>query len=153
MTRRQAILIAPVLLVGCSHPPPPPPPPPMLNLTIIGSADQNPGPSGNASPVAIRLIQLASSGAFERADVFALTDREKATLGEDDLGSEEIFIAPGETRTIKRELKKGAQFLGAVVLFRDIDGAKWRGLAPVNRTGPTPLTLRIAGVTATLAPG
>ena len=80
-------------------------------------------------------------------------DREKATLGEDDLGSEEIIIPPGDTRTIKRELKKGAQFLGAVVLFRDIDRAKWRGIAPVNSSGPTPLTLRIAGVTATLASG
>ena len=150
MTRRDAILLLPALLAGCAHPPPPPP---VLSLTIIGGADQNPGPAGQASPVAVRLIQLATTGSFERADVFALTDREKATLGEDDLGSDEIVIAPGETRTLKRELKKGTQFVGTVVLFRDIDRAKWRSIAPVAGSGPTALTLRIAGLTATLASG
>ncbi|MBV8092958.1 MAG: type VI secretion system lipoprotein TssJ, partial [Acetobacteraceae bacterium] len=68
-------------------------------------------------------------------------------------GSDEIVIAPGETRTLKRELKKGTQFVGTVVLFRDIDRAKWRSIAPVAGSGPTALTLRIAGLTATLASG
>lgn len=140
------------LAARCASPPPPPPPPPTLDLTITGGADQNPGPSGTAQPVAVRLIQLNASAKFERADVFALTEREKATLGEDDAGSEEFVIRPGETRAVKHELKKGVQFLGAVVQFRDIDSATWRAFVPVAPSGPTKLALRTAGTTVTLAP-
>jgi type VI secretion system VasD/TssJ family lipoprotein len=38
--------------------------------------------------VAVRLFQLKSNAAFERADVFAVMEREQQTLGADALGSE-----------------------------------------------------------------
>jgi hypothetical protein len=38
-----------------------------------------------------------------------------------------------------------------VTLFRDIDRARWRALAPVAASGPTKLSLRLAGKQATLA--
>ena len=94
---------------------------------------------------------LKSTAKFERADVFALTEREQQTLGTDGLGSEEFVMRPGETRTITRELKPGAQFIGAAVLFRDIDRARWRAVAPVAPNGPSPRTLTIRGLTAALA--
>jgi type VI secretion system protein VasD len=120
-------------------------------LTIIAGADQNPDPSGQPSPVAIRVYELAASARFERADVFALTERERQTLGEDDLGSEEFLLSPGETRTVTRELKKGVQLIGVVVLFRDIDHAQWRALAPVGASGPMRLVLRTSALGVTLA--
>ena len=54
-------------------------------------------------------------------------------------GSEEFVLRPGETRTIDREPKKGVQMLGVTVLFRDIDHATWRALAPVAASGTTRL--------------
>jgi type VI secretion system protein VasD len=120
-------------------------------LTIVAGADQNPDPAGQPAPVAIRVYELAAGARFERADVFALTEREQQTLGEDDLGSEEFVLSPGETQTVTRELKKGVQLIGAVVLFRDIDHARWRAIAPVGVSGPQRLILRTSRLGVTLA--
>nr|WP_283949552.1 type VI secretion system lipoprotein TssJ [Limobrevibacterium gyesilva] len=138
----------PAALPGCAGAPPPPA---VLNLTMQGGADQNPDPVGKPASVAVRVFQLAATAKFERADVFALIEREATTLGTDGLGSEEFVLAPGETRKIERELKKGVQFIGAIALFRDIDRAKWRQIAPAPSSGPVNLMLKTAGITATLA--
>jgi type VI secretion system protein VasD len=123
----------------------------VLTLTVVGGADQNPDASGQGATVAVRLFQLKSNAGFERADVFALTEREQQTLGTEGLGSEEFVIKPGESRTITRELKPGAQFIGTAVLFRDIDRARWRGIAPVTASGPSRRILTITRLTAALA--
>ncbi len=149
--RRRGLLLFPaaLLLTRCGSSPPPPP---ALNLAIACGATQNPDASGRPSPVAVRLYYLNASAKFERADVFALTERESATLGADDAGSEEFVLRPGETRTIDRVPKAGVQFLGVTVLFRDIDHATWRAVQPVAASGPTRLALTTAGITAKLAP-
>ena len=128
-----------------------PPPPAVLTLTIAAGLDQNPDPSGHPTPVAVRVYELAASAKFERADVFAFTEHEQETLGTDDLGLEECVLRPGETRTLTRQLKPGVQLIGVAVLFRDIDHARWRAVAPVGTSGPTRLVLRISGLGATLA--
>jgi type VI secretion system protein VasD len=147
ISRRLLLALPAILAARCSSPPPPA----VLTLSVIGSADQNPDASGQAATVAVRLFQLKSNAAFERADVFALTEREQQTLGTEGLGSEEFVIKPGESRTITRELKPGAQFIGTAVLFRDIDRARWRGIAPVAASGPSRRTLTITRLTAALA--
>ena len=146
ITRRVLLGILPLLAAQCSSPPPPA----VLILTVIGGADQNPGPSGKPTPVAVRLFQLNDPAKFERSDVFALTEREQQTLGAESQGSEEFVLRPGEARTLTRELKKGVQFVGIAVLFRDIDQAHWRAVSPVAASGPSKLTLKINGLTATL---
>lgn len=145
ITRRVLLGAVAVLATSCSSPPPPA----VLSLNVIGGADQNPGPSGPA-PVAVRLFQLNDPAKFERSDVFALTEREQQTLGSEGQGSEEFVLRPGETRMVTRELKKGVQFVGIAVLFRDIDQSRWRAVSPVAASGPSKLTLKISGLTATL---
>jgi type VI secretion system protein VasD len=147
---RRSFLLLPAALAACAAPPPPPA---TLNLTLQGGPDQNPDPSGKPATVAVRLFQLAAVGKFERADAFALIEREAGTLGADDLGSEEFVIGPGEKRLITRELKKGVQVIGIGVWFRDIDNAKWRTSAAAPATGTLNLTLKTAGTISTLAPG
>jgi len=153
MITRRTLFAVPAALAACAGPPPPPPPPPppVLDLTVAAGPDQNPDPSGRPAPVAVRLYQLAATGRFERADVFALTEKEAQTLGEQSLGSEEFILRPGETRAVKRELKPGTQFVGVAVLFRDIDRARWRAVSSVAPHGVTRLTLKTAGLTTTLA--
>ncbi|MBV9016391.1 MAG: type VI secretion system lipoprotein TssJ [Alphaproteobacteria bacterium] len=149
MIARRLLLTLPAILAArCSSPPPPPA---VLTLAVIGGPDQNPDPAGQPTPVAVRLFQLKSTAAFDRADVFALTEREQQTLGPDGQGSEEFVVRPGETRMITRELKPGVQFIGTAVLFRNIDGARWRGVAPVAASGPSRHSLMIRGTTAALA--
>jgi type VI secretion system protein VasD len=103
--------------------------------------------------VAVRIIKLASTATFSRADVFALMNREQATLGPDDLGSEEVLVSPGQTVTVSHPLKQGTNALGIAVLFRDIDHATWRLTEPVPTTGEVKLTLTTAGLVAKLAKG
>jgi type VI secretion system protein VasD len=146
---RRALLGAVAFLAATANAPPPPPA--VLTLTIVAGADQNPDPTGRPAPVAVRLFELNGTAKFERADVFALTEHEQQTLGEDGQGSEELVLRPGETRTVTRELKKGVQFIGIAVLFRDIDRSRWRAIAQVGVSGPTRLTLRVNGLSATLA--
>ena len=148
--RRGLLLLATVPLARCG--PPPPPPPPALTVVIDCGSDQNPDASGRPSPVAIRLYSLNASAKFESADIFALTERERATLGEDDAGSEEFVLRAGESRTLDRVPKSGVQFLGVTALFRDIDHATWRAVQPVAAHGPTRLHLTTAGITVLLQP-
>jgi type VI secretion system protein VasD len=145
LPRRAALVLPLAWLTQCGAPPPP-----SLELTIAGGADQNPDQAGQPTAVAIRVFQLASDTAFNRADVFALTEREAATLGADDLGSEEIVISPGEQRIIKHPLKAGARTLGVVVLFREIDRATWRAQVPLAADGTTQLRLATAASRVTL---
>src|SRR5215472_1629716 len=147
MIVRALLGVLAVLATHCSSPPPPA----VLTLNVIGNADQNPGTTpGKGTPVAVRLFQLNDPAKFERSDVFALTEREQQTLGSESQGSEEFVLRPDETRTLTRELKKGVQFVGIAVLFRDIDEAHWRAVSPVAASGPSKLTLKINGLSATL---
>lgn len=148
MNRRAFVALLPLAACG-----PKPVPPAVLDLTIAAGPDQNPDNAGRPAPVAVRVFYLAATAKFERADVFALTEREAATLGADSMGSEEFVLRPGETRALNRMPKAGVQFLGVAVLFRDIDRAQWRAVAPVAASGPTALRLTLANIRATLAPG
>ena len=150
MIRRRFLLSLPgaIALARCG-----PKPPGVVTLTMIGSADQNPDASGKAAPVAVRIYQLTQTAKFERGDVFALTEHEQQTLGQDDAGSQEIVLSPGETQTKTFELKPGVQAVGVIVLYRDIDNAQWRADAPVATSGPTKLKLNVGKLAITLKPG
>jgi type VI secretion system protein VasD len=141
--RRRALLalLDPLLLARCGSAPQPP----VLALTIKAEADQNPDPAGHPTPVAIRIYELTATAAFERADVFALIDRQAETLGADYVASDEAIVAPGEKRSITRELKPNTHFIGVIALFREIDQATWRVDVPAAPHGPTKLTLETHG--------
>jgi type VI secretion system protein VasD len=135
-------------LTGCGAPPPPPP---VLNLTITGTADQNPDPSGRASPVAVRVYQLSGTAKFSQADVFALKDNEAKTLGtEEAASSQEFLIAPGDTKKVTIDLKPMVSAIGVAVMYRDIDQAQWRANEPAKASGPTNLSATIGKLALTL---
>ena len=152
---RRFVLTAPLLilpLAALSACGPKIEPPPILTLTIQGSADQNPTPAGTAQPLEVRIYQLGSTSAFDRAVFFALTNQEQLTLGPSDLGSDTYVIAPGATKTIVTQLKPGVQAIGVAALFQQIDTATWRAHAPAAPHGPTKLMLKISKLAISLAP-
>jgi type VI secretion system protein VasD len=153
VTPRRGLLLLPLLFAARCGSSPPPPPPATLELTVACGPVINPNDTGAPAPVAVRLYFLTGAARFQRADIFALTDQEKATLGEEGSASQEIIVRPGEHRTIEPELAKGIKFLGIVVLFRDIDRARWRAVTPLTASGPNRLRLKIDGIEASLAPG
>ncbi len=150
ISRRSLLPLLPALaLAHCSSPKPPA----VLTLTMIGSAEQNPDAAGKPAPVAVRIYQLTQTAKFERADVFALTEHEQQSLGQDSVGSQEFVLSPGETQTKTFELKPGVQAIGVVVLYRDIDNAQWRANTAVATSGPTKLALNVGKLAITLKPG
>lgn len=157
MKRRILFHAAPVLLAGafmlsgCGAPPPKPPA--TLALTIIGGATQNPDPSGTAEPVAVRIYPLVSAGKFKAADPYSLMGNATALLGADEAGpSDQEIVAPGKTVHVSHRLPDNAQSLGIIVLFRQIDKAQWRVVAPLQPHAANTLTLRIDGLAAKLTP-
>ena len=152
MHGRRGLLLAPValLLARCG---PSPKPPAVLTLTMVGGADQNPDPGGKAAPVAIKVYELAATAKFQSSDWTALTEQEAGTLGvEEATPSQQFVVAPGETQTQTFTLKPGVQDIGIVALYRDIDHAQWRAMAPAADSGPTKLTLTIGKLAVTLQP-
>jgi type VI secretion system protein VasD len=144
------MLPAALLLARCGAAPKPPA---ILTLSMIGGADQNADPSGKAAPVAVKVYQLTASAKFESSDWTALTEHEQATLGQDEAApAGQYVVSPGETQTKTFELKTGVQAIGIVALYRDIDRAKWRAVAPATDSGPTKLTLNIGKLAVTLQP-
>lgn len=150
-SRRKFLLLpAALLLTYCG---PAPKPPAVLTLTMVGGADQNPDPGGAAAPIAVKVYQLTAAAKFESSDWTALTEHEQGTLGLDEAAvAQQFVVAPGETQTKTFELKTGVQNIGIVALYRDIDHAQWRALAPAAGSGPTNLTLKIAKLAVTLQP-
>ena len=141
-------LAAPLALLRCA---PPPKPPAVLTLVMMGSADQNPDGGGRAAPVAVRVYQLSGTAKFEQTDVFALKDNEAKTLGtQAAAGSLEYLISPGETKTVKIDLKPMVSSIGVAVMYRDIDHAKWRATAPAAANGPTVYTASVGKLAVNL---
>ena len=152
MIARRTFLATPGLALLLTRCGPAPPPPAVVEVHIKAGKDQNPDQSGTPVAVAVRLYSLNAPRKFSSADVFALTERERATLAEEGAGSEEAVLRPGENRTVTLSPKAGVRFLGVAVLFRDIDHATWRAVAPVAASGLTKLSLTISGNTAKLVP-
>jgi type VI secretion system protein VasD len=137
-------------LAGCGGPPPPPPA--VLTLNIAGSAKQNPNAAGQGTAVAIRLYQLSSTGKFQSTDVYTLMGSEAAALGSDEAApAAQYLLAPGQRLTETVPLKPMVSAIGLAVLFQNINQSTWKLTAPVAPSGPSVLTLRINGLTATIA--
>ncbi len=147
MTRNWFAAALLLLLASCGGPPPPG----VLNLTIVGSADQNPDANGHGTTVAVQLYQLTATGKFQSTDVYSLMSQEATVLGADEAGaSQQILLSPGQTVTQQISLKPNVTSAGVAVLFRQINQSTWRQVAPVAASGPTNLTLTISGLKATL---
>jgi type VI secretion system protein VasD len=130
-----------------------PPPPGIVDLTITAGDDINPDAGGRASPVVLRVYQLAAGTQFQAADFFQLFDKETPTLGADLVGREDVTIAPGATRNLTIPLKPNAQAIGIAVSFRDIDQAAWRAVIDVPQNKTTKLKSEVKKLQVSLAKG
>lgn len=152
MIGRRRLLFAAVpaalLVEGCGGPPAPP----VVDVTIRANSDINPNPMGTPVSVAVRLYSLNARGRFEAADVYSLMQREAQTLEAESAGVEEVVVRPGETRKVTLLPKPGVRFIGIAVLFRDIDRAQWRMVAPITESGLSRLAISVSGTRAALVP-
>lgn len=91
----------------------------------------NPGSSGQAAPVRVRIYELKNTASFLRADYFALADRATATLGVDLIDQDEVLIQPGQLQSVVRHLDPATRHVGLVVGYREIDRAQWRAVLDI----------------------
>jgi len=148
MIRRRSFLAASatVTLAGCGGAPEPP----VVDLTIRAAPDLNRNAAGTPLAVAVRLYALNARSRFSTADAYALMDRDRTVLSDEGSRVEEIVVRPGETRKITLMPKPDVRYLGAVVMYQDIDRSQWRAIAPIATSGPTKLMLTMGGNRATL---
>ncbi len=149
MPRTLWITVAALLLSACASSEPPPPPTRVL-LQFQASADLNPSASGQPAPVRIRLFELKSGAAFNRADYFSLVESPQATLAADLVEQDELLLQPGDRQALERTLDAATRLLGIVVAYRDLDSAVWRQLVtvPANQESRFDIALGARAVTA-----
>lgn len=126
-----------LLLVSCADNAPTPAPveapfeATTVALHFTAGAGLNPGVSGLAAPVRVRIFELKNTANFARADYFALVERTQSTLGADLLDQDELLLQPGEQLTVDRGPHSAARHIGLAVGFREIDQAQWRAVLTV----------------------
>jgi type VI secretion system protein VasD len=142
-------MLAAVLAAACAKPPviaPPPPPPPPVSVVVevVAAGDVNPDLEGRASPLTVRIFQLADDAAFAKAELFPLWDREPETLAASAIGRQEVRLAPGTRAEIGFELDPKVRSIGVAAAYRDFRSASWKTSVAIPDQ-PTPgSTLRLA---------
>lgn len=144
-------------LPGCGffkkkEPPPPPPPPPPAKLTgsLAAAKDLNPSVSKRPSPLRLRVYELRTAAAFDKADFMALYNNDEAALGADLVAREEFVLQPGETLPYDKVISGETRFLGVFAAFRDVERATWRAIAPVPGGRPMTLDLKAQSLAVTV---
>jgi type VI secretion system protein VasD len=143
------------LLYACSGAPNPAPLPPIVQipapqkkpvvaeLEIIVESNVNPDLSGRPSPVIVRTYELKSLASFDAANFFTLLDRDKDVLGAELNGRDELPLAPGERREIKKTLQRDTRFLAVTAAFRDVERAQWRAVISLPPDEGSQLEIRL----------
>ncbi len=140
-----------MLTSGCGwfkkdEPPPPPPPPApeptpppeptRIEVKFETAGNINPNMTGHAAPVLVRIYQLKSYPAFDKADFVSLYEKGSETLANDLVYKEEIYLKPNEKRTIFFEVSEETKALGILAAFRHYQSGQWKvslGIEP-NKT-------------------
>lgn len=119
-------------LAGCaSKPPAPPPKPTLIAVSLRADVALNPDARGRPSPLVVRIYELKSPVAFERADFVSLFERDQATLGAEFVAREEFVMRPGESRQWDKPAGADTRVIAAVAAFRDLERARWRATVPI----------------------
>lgn len=126
MRRALPALLAALLMAGCSAKKPETPQAASLAVSAVASSDLNPDSTGRASPLVIRIYALRALADFQKADFFALYDRDEEVLAADLVKRDEIIIQPGKTITLEREFPPDVKHVAVIGAFRDVARANWR---------------------------
>ena len=102
-----------------------------LQIRMNAAAEVNPDLDGRPSPIILHILELTGIDQFNRADYFALTRDDAASLGGDVLHKTEVILTPGASKQTELELNVRTSYLGFVAGYRDIDHAQWRVSQPV----------------------
>jgi type VI secretion system protein VasD len=138
--------VAPVFAAGCSHASPPPlpvvvPPPPCttpepLRVTLVATAQLNPGEKGEPLAAVVRLYQLKGTGKLQGAAFDDILDHDKDALGDELVAMNEVTISPGDRLEPPIVRNPESAYLAAVALFRRPAGSTWRAVKKLPPPDP-----------------
>lgn len=143
-----SLVLAILLLSGCSSDPEKPEPPPtVIALKIAISAKANPDVNNRPSPIVIRLYELKSIGKYVEADFYALFDKYDSSLGGDLLDSEMFHLKPGDIHTLTKEVSPETKFIAVSAAYRDVDRAVWKDSISIPAEKTTDLLVFVEKLT------
>jgi type VI secretion system protein VasD len=95
-------------------------------IEFAAAPDVNGDSRQRPSPVLVKVYALRSATAFQSADFFALQSQAETVLGKDLIEIEQIVLAPGESRSIKKPGNPEVTTIGIVAEYRLLEKNKWR---------------------------
>jgi len=122
------LFAAVLVLGGCAEKKPSPT---VISLAVSAALDINPNAQGRASPVVLRIYQLASPAAFAEADFFQLFEQDAAILGKDMIARDEIIVTPGAAQKLSFEAAPDVRHVGVVAAYRETETSVWRATADI----------------------
>ena len=114
-----------------------------VQLTVIADKNLNPAVDGRASPIVIRIYQLAQAAKFDNSDFFALYENDQVLLAGDLQSRTELEIKPNESYQNQLEIKPNTRFVAVLAAFRDLDNAQWKDMSVFNITENHSLTVNL----------
>jgi type VI secretion system protein VasD len=111
--------------------------PAQLSVTAQGEPGMNPGGDGSDRPVTLQVVQMTGTGAFNAADVIALSQDPSAALGGEFVKSDRLVLAPGGTASATVPVDPRTTVIGVVGGFISPGGKSVRATvpAPSNDSG------------------
>lgn len=104
-----------------------------LKLTFKVDANVNPDDNNRPSPVFVRLYQLKSPTAFEKADFIDIYEQDTKVLAADLVSQEKLkAFTPGQTRVERLVLNPGVRYIALYVEFAQFSGANYKVVFPVT---------------------
>ena len=151
--REAVIVTAAVTLAACAAPPAPVPPT-IANVALMAAADTNPTRAGQPAPVVVRVYQLGSTAAFEKAEFYQLLNNDTASLGTDLVKKDEYLLAPGTSKTELLTVPDTVRAIGVFAAYREFGRVTWRATValPPHATTAVTVTAAKTGISAAAAP-
>jgi type VI secretion system protein VasD len=115
-----------------------------LKLILLAGQDINPDEKHSPSPLFIRLYELSSDQAFNRADFLELYEKDDALLGKDLIAKRELNrLVPGEIQEEAFVLDPKTRYVGLFAEFFEYKNSKYKLVFPVTTKNVVKNTVRV----------
>ncbi|MCR6653206.1 MAG: type VI secretion system lipoprotein TssJ [Cellvibrionaceae bacterium] len=115
-----------------------------LKLIFLAGKDINPDEKHSPSPLFIRLYELSSDQAFNRADFLELYEKDDALLGKDLIAKRELNrLVPGETQEDAFVLDAKTRYVGLFAEFYEYKNSKYKLVFPITSKNVVKNTIRV----------
>lgn len=108
-----------------------------VRVALVSTKSLNAIEAGSGLPVMVRIYQLRDRDKFENASFKSLWKKDREFLGDDLVSRKDLTLHPDSEILVDLavEVKKGADYLGIMALFRNPEGNSWRKVLSSDISG------------------